>query len=159
MPHNPQVHLMLERTYIDSSVWIAMLAKESTAGALLACLASPSRQLITSHWTRTELASALGIKARRGEFSQDMVSRMLEDFELWIPAGLNFVAVQSEDFSLAAKMCENVASGLRGGDALHVSVAQRCQATHILTLDHHMQKFAQQLGMISIDIYDTSLAR
>lgn len=149
----------LERTYIDSSVWIAVLTRESTAEALLNLLASRSRLLITAEWTRTELASALAIKARRGEFSQDMISRLLEEFEFWIPAGLTLAAVHSEDFLLAAKICENVESKLRAGDALHLSVAQRCHATHIITLDHHMQRYAQLLGMISIDIYDKKFTR
>jgi uncharacterized protein len=144
----------LERTYIDSSVWIAVLAQEKTADALLSLLASNSRQLLTAEWTRTELASALGIKARRGEYSQELVSRMLEDFELWIPAGLSVAAVHGEDFLLAAKMCENVESKLRAGDALHLSVAQRCHATHMLSLDHDMQRYAQLMGMMAIDIYD-----
>jgi uncharacterized protein len=144
----------MQRTYIDSSVWIAVLAQESTAKPLLSVLADGTQQLMTAEWTRTELASALGIKARRGEFSQDVVSRMLEEFELWIPAGLSIAAVHSEDFFLAAKMCENVESKLRSGDALHLAVAQRCQVTHILSLDHEMQRYAQLLGMISIDIYD-----
>jgi uncharacterized protein len=141
--------------YVDSSVWIAVLTQEPSAGWLLSRLADVSQQLITAEWTRTELASALSIKARRKELTQDMVSRMLEDFEMWIPAGLSVAAVHGEDFLLAAKMCENVESKLRGGDALHLAVAQRCQATHIFTLDHHMQRYAQLLGMQSIESYDT----
>lgn len=139
--------LPTQRTYIDSSVWIAMLARESNANALLAYLGGTEQQLLTAQWTRTELASALGIKARRRELTQAHVSVMLEDFELWIPAGLSIAAVHSEDFLLAAKLCENVESRMRGGDALHLAVAHRCQATHIFTLDRDMQRHAQVLSM------------
>ena len=136
-----------QRTYVDTSVWVAMLAQEAGARALLSFLENTEQHLVTAVWTRTELASALGIKARRKELTQALVSEMLENFELWLPAGLSLAAVNNEDFLLAAKLCENVESKLRGGDALHLAVANRCQATHIFTLDRDMQRYAQVLSM------------
>lgn len=146
--------LPAQRTYVDSSVWIAMLAKEAGADALLSYLGNTDQKLITAAWTRAELASALGIKARRKELTQALVSKMLEDFELWLPAGLSIAAVHNEDFLLAAKLCENVESKLRCGDALHLAVAHRCQATRIFTLDRDMQRYAQILSMEVVEPND-----
>jgi uncharacterized protein len=142
-----QKNLTAQRTYVDTSVWIAVLTREATATALLAYMGSAEQPLITAEWTRAELASGLGIKARRKELTQAQVSQLLANFELWIPAGLSIVAVHSEDFLLAAKLCENIESKIRGGDALHLSVAHRCKASHLLTLDHDMQSLAQVLNM------------
>jgi uncharacterized protein len=143
-----------ERTYVDTSVWIAMLTQEPNAEVVLSYLERQQQHLLTAEWTRTELASALGIKARRKELTQAQATDMLEKFELWISAGLNIAAVQSDDFYIAAKMCENTASRLRAGDALHLSVAKRHEVTHVFTLDHDMQRCAQSLGMQIIEPYD-----
>jgi uncharacterized protein len=143
----------LARTYVDTSVWIAMLTHEPNADAMLSCL-EREQQLLTAEWTRTELASALGIKARRKELTQIQVSDVLEKFELWTSAGLSMAAVESDDFYIAAKMCENTASGLRAGDALHLSVAKRHEVTHVLTLDRDMQRCARSLGLQIIEPYD-----
>lgn len=144
----------MKLTYVDTGAWIAILTNEPTADTLLNALGQTQQQLVTAQWTRTELASALGIKARRKQTTQAAVSQMLRQFEAQELIDLAFIPVETEDFLTAAQWCENIDSKLCGGDALHLSVAQRCKATHILTLDHHMQRYAQLLGMISIDIYD-----
>ena len=59
--------------------------------------------------------------------------------------------VDSSDFAQAAQLCENVASRLRAGDALHLSVAKRCLATHIFSLDTDMLNNAIALGMSRMD--------
>ena len=143
-----------ERTYVDTSVWIAMLTQEANAEDVLSYLERKQQHLLTAEWTRTELASALGIKARRKELTQAQVSEVLEKFELWISAGLNVAPVQSDDFYIAAKMCENTESRLRAGDALHLSVAKRHEVSYVFTLDHDMQRGAQSLGMQIIESYD-----
>ncbi len=139
------------RTYVDSSVWIAIFAKESRSDVLMSHLTVDDQLLMTAVWTRTELASALGIKARRGELTQSQASQMIKDFELWENAGLSLLAIHNEDFLLAADMCENIESKLRGGDALHLAVSHRCNATHLLTLDHDMQRYGHFLGMELIE--------
>lgn len=154
MHHQEKMDASVHRVYIDSSVWIAMLAQEANAEFILDYLSQTSAQIITSEWTRTELASALGIKARRQEFSQEAVSLMLREFESWKSAGLIVAAVFSHDFELAAQMCENIESKLRCGDALHLAVAQRSRVSHLLSLDKDMQRYAQLLGMQMIETYD-----
>ena len=75
------------RIYVDSSVWIALLAQEATADALSQWLENESGVLMTAQWTRTELASAMGIKSRRGELTQDSVHALLNMFEQWVQGG------------------------------------------------------------------------
>jgi uncharacterized protein len=137
----------LQRIYVDSSVWIAVLAREAPASTLTDWLAEQDGQLLASYWTRTELASALGIKARRGELTQKQMSLLLQEFERWVTGGLQMLAVDGQDFAAAAALCEDVSSGLRAGDALHLSVARRCQASHLLSLDGDMIKSAPALGL------------
>ena len=139
------------RVYVDTSVWVAVLTQETSAEALMQTLEAEAGQLLTAIWTRTELASALGIKARRQELTQERVRQLMQEFELWVADGLAAMPVDSMDFLQAARLCESIDSKLRGGDALHLSVAKRCQATHLLSLDKDMLENATRLGMQFID--------
>jgi predicted nucleic acid-binding protein len=102
-------------------------------------------------WTRTELASALAIKARRGELAQERLSALCREFELWVAGGVSVVPVDSVDFMAAAKQCEHMESKLRAGDALHLCVARRCQVTHLFSLDKDMLENADVLGIQKIE--------
>ena len=139
------------RVYVDTSVWVAVLAHEPNAPGLMRDLEAETGQLLTAAWTRTELASALAIKARRNELTQASVSALLREFDLWVSGGVTVMPVDSSDFARAAQLCENVASKLRAGDALHLSVAKRCLATHTFSLDTDMLNNATALGMSRMD--------
>jgi uncharacterized protein len=139
------------RVYVDTSVWVAVLAHEANAPGLMRDLEAETGQLLSAAWTRTELASALGIKARRKELTQEGVSALLREFDLWVTGGVAIMPVDSSDFGQAALLCENIASRLRAGDALHLSVAKRCLATHLFSLDTDMLDNAKALGMSWMD--------
>ena len=139
------------RVYVDTSVWVAVLANEPNAPGLMRDLEAETGQLLTAAWTRTEFASALAIKARRQELTQEGVSALLREFDLWVSGGVAIMPVDSSDFAQAAQLCENVASRLRAGDALHLSVGKRCLATHIFSLDTDMLNNAIALGMSWMD--------
>ena len=135
------------RIYIDSSIWIALLTQEASAERLAQWLANEQGKLFTALWTRTELASALGIKARRSEFSQKQVTLLLREFEQWVISGVQLLNIDNRDFANAAQVCANVNTRLRSGDALHLMVALRHEATHVATLDQDMGKNALEMGM------------
>ncbi len=137
----------IRRIYMDSSVWIALLAQEASAERLKQWLDKEEGQLFTAVWTRTELASALSIKARRGEFSQKQVTQLLQEFEQWVATGVQMLNMDNRDFARAAELCANVKAKLRSGDALHLTVAIRHQMTHVSTLDQVMIENAMKMGL------------
>ena len=141
------------RIYVDSSVWIALLANEASADGLKHWLADEAGQLFTALWTRTELASALSIKARRGELSQQQVTQLLGEFELWVTSGVQLLNVDNRDFAQAAARCTKVTAKLRSGDALHLTVALRHQMSHVATLDQDMSQNALEMGLL-VTSYD-----
>ena len=139
------------RVYVDTSVWVAVLANEPNAPDLIHDLEAETGQLLTSAWTRTEFASALAIKARRQELTQDGVSALMGELDLWVSGGVSVLPVDSSDFARAAQLCERVSFRLSAGDALHLSVAKRCLATHLFSLDTDMLNNAIALGMSWMD--------
>lgn len=135
------------RVYVDSSVWIALLAQETSAERLKQWLDNEEGRLFTASWTRTELASALSIKARRGELSQKQVAQLIQEFEHWVATGVQLLNVDNGDFAHAASLCAKIKSKLRSGDALHLTVAARHQMSHVATLDHDTIENALKMGM------------
>ena len=55
--------------------------------------------------------------------------------------------VVEQDFLQAAEWCATPGGKLRGGDALHLAIAQRHGCTHLASLDKDMQAAAQQQRM------------
>ncbi|MHB1669676.1 MAG: type II toxin-antitoxin system VapC family toxin [Thiomonas sp.] len=140
------------RIYVDSSVWIALLTREPSAQRLADWIEVQSGALLTALWTRTELASALSIKSRRGEFQPELTADLLQRYAQWTQAGVQMLPVDSQDFTDAAALCADAQTRLRAGDALHLVVARRSGATHLLTLDLDMQRNAPVLGLDWIDL-------
>ena len=138
--------------YVDTSAWVALLGREVNAVPMERWMMR-GMPLVTSNWTGVEIASALSIKARRGELTQGMVSQCCQAFhELLEAGGLALIECVATDFQEAAWMCEQMSSGLRGGDALHLAVAQRSGGTHFLSFDKTLNRQALQMGMVLVDI-------
>ena len=142
------------RIYIDTSLWVAMLTSESQAASIKHWIGDEPGQLCVSPWTRTELASALAIKHRRGELTQDYLMKVLVQFDAWVARSLRMLSVESHDCEHAAGLCAPAVSGLRAGDALHLAVALRHRCSHMATLDAVLIKAASNMGLRWIGLND-----
>jgi uncharacterized protein len=133
--------------YVDTSVWVALLCRESAAPRIATWLAA-GPAVMTSPWTQVELASALGIKARRGELSQGLVSEICAAYQRLLNRNdLTLCGVASTDYQEAVLLCENIETGLRAGDALHLAVAQRCGANRFFSFDQRLNTRAKACGL------------
>ena len=65
-------------------------------------------------------------------------------------AAVNRLNLIEADFIEAAQWAAQPARGLRGGDALHLAVAQRHGCKAVATLDATMQANARRLGFRTI---------
>jgi uncharacterized protein len=134
-------------SYVDTSVWIALLGHEKTS-ASVATWMELGEPLVTSRWTAVEIASAMSIKSRRGEISQETVSRICQAFRNLIAiGGVSVPSHEDADFLEAGLMCEDVSRKIRGGDALHLAVAQRVGCRQFLSFDQILNAQAVQMGL------------
>jgi uncharacterized protein len=132
--------------YVDTSAWIALLAHEKTS-ASVATWMELGEPLVTARWTAVEIASAMSIKSRRGEISQQTVSQICEAFRSLIAiGGVAIPSHEDADFQEASLMCEDVSRKIRGGDALHLAVAQRVGCLQFLSFDDVLNTQAVQMG-------------
>ena len=139
------------RIYVDTSVWIALLAQETTAPRISAWMME-GRNLCTANWSAAELASALAIKARRGEFDAPTVADLCARYAHLLSFDVLELPILSADMSEAARLCQCPENGLRAGDALHLAIALRLRCRHFFSLDKTLSRNAEAFGLQLIEI-------
>ena len=129
-----------------------MFSKEPGYVALQDWLSSEQGVLMTARWCVVEVASGLSIKVRRGELLQSQASQLMDAFEQMIRGQVSLLAEAASDYDLASSLCRNAISRLRAGDALHLAVASRAAASHLVTLDKVMAANAQLMGIKLVQV-------
>ena len=132
--------------YLDTNLVVALCAHEQDSERVEAALESISEPLVTSEWTRVEFTSAIGIKLRSRELTEPLARRALADYYEAFEPGIEVVTPSREDYILASDYLQDLKSGLRSGDALHLAVAANQKATRLLTLDKVFIKAAHGIG-------------
>lgn len=138
--------------YIDTSALVPLCVKEAKSDDLFNWYASCGDDLVSSAWCVTEMASALGIKRRTGQITQDMANAAWLRFERMCGNDLQLLPVGPATFRSAALMALDAASGLRAGDALHLAAALEAKAPHLLTLDTVFARNARLMKLLVLEI-------
>lgn len=133
--------------YPDPSLIVAAFVDEpNTALAKGFLIGLPSGGVLTSWWTYTEITSALGVKSRTGSLDAELRPNVLFEIRAALRKATVTIALVAGDFETASSFMENSDVPLRGGDALHLAVARRHDAT-VWTLDRRMAEAGQALGL------------
>ncbi len=139
------------KTYVDTSALVALLTGEARGDALLRWLARhPRSEYCISDWVITEFASALAIKARRGDLDEDGLAQVWLAFEEACDTLLAVERVQEEDFGQAAALCLQPATRLRSGDSLHLAIASRLACASVVSYDDTLSRNARAGGLAVI---------
>ncbi|BBU26848.1 ribonuclease VapC [Burkholderia sp. THE68] len=121
--------------YVDTSVLVALCVRERMTAAVSQWYASVKDDLISGVWCVTEFASALGIKRRTGQLTEEQSAFAWRSFERMCASDLKLTPVEPPVFHQAAVLTLDASTGLRAGDALHLATALDCKARTIATLD------------------------
>lgn len=139
--------------YVDTSVWVAMHAREPRSEQVQDWLQDQDLAgLCCSEWVKTEYASALSIKYRRGELNRADFADAHHAFARLCVAGPIWLDVETPDFLAAAGFCAEPDTGLRAGDGLHLAVAVRARCEAIFSLDDLLNHNAKRLGLRVVDV-------
>ncbi|MBI5329146.1 MAG: type II toxin-antitoxin system VapC family toxin [Betaproteobacteria bacterium] len=132
---------------MDTSVLVAAHTREPHTAPAQAWLSENTDELILTTWTLVECDSALAIKRRRGELDEAAQIAASIDIEAFAARHAPLFIPTEADYQRAREFCRQAASGLRAGDALHLAVALRLEASHLATLDQVLAANAIQQGL------------
>ncbi len=131
--------------YVDTSVLVALCVNEPKSAAVAKWYAACSEELIAAVWCVTEFSSALGIKQRTGQITNEQGAIAWQAFERLCAGDLQLLPVDPATFHRAAVLAQDAATGLRAGDALHLAVALEAKAKSMATLDDVLARNAKRV--------------
>jgi predicted nucleic acid-binding protein len=133
--------------YVDTSILVASLANEThTYRTQLWLSEQRAEDLTISDWVVSEFSSALSLKLRTKQMSEEKRADALAAFARLTADFLVVLPVSTLHFAVAARFADRHELGLRAGDALHLAVAAESGAT-IYTLDQRLAAAGPALGV------------
>jgi uncharacterized protein len=136
--------------YLDTSFIAPYYLLEATSDRIERLLTTPEAEsFAVSHWTQVEFASLLARKVRMAELDSAQAKVILSAFEVDC-AVFSLLPPTTPDFELASKLLLQEQTGLRAGDALHLSIAHR-RGLEIFSLDKGLIAAAHTLNIRASD--------
>ena len=133
--------------YLDTSVLVAALTREPRTEDMQNWLAAQSAgSLCISDWVLTEFSAALSMKVRMEILTPRERATVLGAFAALRESSLSTLPVSSIDYHTAALFADDHASGLRAGDALHLSIAYN-HGVELCSLDKTLVAAAEPMGV------------
>lgn len=131
--------------YLDTNLVVALCVPERDSERVEAALAVIKEEICISEWTRVEFTSAVGIKFRNRELSEGLARRALSEYYEGFEPGVTVITPSRDDYILAAYQLQDLGSGLRSGDALHLAVAVNWKVARLLSMDRAFIKAARDM--------------
>lgn len=133
--------------YADTCLLVSLFLRDAGTEAALDWLEEATGQpILASHWSLTEFSSAAASLARQKRITEKLHAETSRRFRDFAAQRLTLEPPLPADFERAAAMVTNYATGLRAGDAVHLALCARVNAT-LCTADKIMAKAAKEMGI------------
>lgn len=138
--------------YVDTSVLVALCTNEEKTADVVNWYADCTEELASAAWCVTEFASAMGLKQRTGQLTQEQAQTAWMQFERICANDLQLLPVEATTFHKAAVLTMDASAGLRAGDSLHLACAMQAKAQAMVTLDAVLAKNAKRFKVRPVSI-------
>ena len=133
--------------YADTCLLVSLFLRDSGTEAALAWLdETAGHPVIASHWSLTEFSSAAASLARQKRITGKLHAEAVRRFRGFAAQRLTLEPPLSADFERASVVVDHYATGLRAGDAVHLALCARLNAT-LCTADKVMTMAAKAMGI------------
>jgi predicted nucleic acid-binding protein len=133
--------------YADTCLLVSVFLRDAGTEAALAWLdKAAGKPIMASHWSLTEFSSAAASLARQKLITAKLHAEVSRRFRGFAEQRLTLEPPLPTDFERASSMVEHYATGLRAGDAVHLALCTRMNAT-LCTADKIMAKAAKTLSI------------
>lgn len=123
---------MVDRVYLDTSVFTSLALLEEQADAIVSALAEVRQDPITSDFGWGEFLAALGARVRndtvRAEPAREIVGRMRSQLK-----AATITSMERADLVAATGMVSDFSLALKLPDAIHIAIAHRLGAILVST--------------------------
>lgn len=136
--------------YMDTSVLVALCVNEPKSEDVSRWYSRCKDKLVSSVWCVTEFASALGIKQRTGQITTIDAQLAWQSFQRLCTNDLTLLSPDTDIFHQAAFLTLDAATGLRAGDALHLTSALQANVKRMATLDDMFAHNARQRKIVVV---------
>ena len=138
--------------YVDTSVLVALCTNEAKTSDVVKWYADCSEELASAAWCVTEFASAMSLKQRTGQLTQEQAQAAWMQFERICANDLQLLPVEATTFHKTAVLTMDASAGLRAGDALHLACAMQTKVQGMVTLDAVLAKNAKRFKVRPVPI-------
>ena len=106
----------------------------------------PTQELASSDFATVEFASAINKLVRMELLPASTAQGVFADFDAWRRRAVTQVSLESRDLAAADAYLRRLDLNLRTGDAIHIAIAARVDAS-LATFDQRMAQVASLLGL------------
>jgi predicted nucleic acid-binding protein len=133
--------------YLDTSIIVSSLVRETHTKRTHKWLSEQmSDDVAISDWVVSEFSSALSLKLRTKQISEEKRADALAAFVHFTRDSLSVLPIYASHFTAAARFADRYELGLGAGDALHLAIAAENGAT-LYTLDQRLAAAGPVVGV------------
>lgn len=138
--------------YVDTSLLVALIVREPSSKDVDRWYRQARSRLVSSTWSATEFASAMGAKQRTGELDRAQAEESWQRFGMFMANELVLIELAAAQFYRAAALALDGDHGIRAGDALHLAAAEKGAAKTFATLDRAQNRMAERLNFRTLSL-------
>lgn len=133
--------------YLDTSILVAALTPEPSTDRVQEWISKQlPGALAVSEWVSVEFSSALAIKTRSKSIDLRLRADALATYARFCEQSFEILSVKDRHMQAAARIVDQYALGLRGGDATHLAICADYGVT-LCTLDRKLFEAGPALGV------------
>ena len=136
--------------YVDTSVFVALCTNEPKSNDVSKWYSNSTAKMISSTWTFTEFSSALSIKARTGQITDNQAREAWQRFDELCQNDIELLPIESKAYYSAGILVMDSHSNLRAGDALHLAAARQLKSKFLVTLDQALRTNASKVKIKAV---------